>query len=163
MANQETATLAGGCFWGMEDIIRKIPGVLRTTVGYTGGVHQSPTYETVKEGLTGHAEAILIEFDPSILSYEELLRYFFRMHNPTTRNQQGGDIGSQYRSAIFFHNEEQRQIAQRVKVEVDQSGKWPRPIVTEIVEASPFYSAEEYHQDYLEKHPGGYTCHWLRD
>lgn len=160
---QEAATLAGGCFWGMEDILRKIPGVIETTVGYTGGATINPVYETVKEGNTGHAESILVVFEPTVLSYEALLDYFFRMHNPTTLNRQGGDVGSQYRSAIFFHSEEQRATAERVKAEVERSGKWTAPLVTQIVPTKPFYPAEQYHQDYLEKNPGGYTCHFLRE
>jgi methionine-S-sulfoxide reductase len=159
----ETATLAGGCFWGMEDLIRKIPGVLETTVGYTGGGTKNPTYETVKVGNTGHAESIQIQFDPSKVSFETLLRFFFRMHDPTTENRQGGDRGSQYRSAIFYHSEEQRQTAERVKAEVDAAGKWGAKAVTQIVPVKEFYKAEDYHQDYLEKNPGGYTCHFLRD
>src|SRR5579859_4264729 len=158
MAGTETATLAGGCFWGMEDILRKIPGVVSTTVGYTGGTLANPKYPQVKTGTTGHAEAIEIVFDPGKLGYEEILRVFFKMHDPTTQNRQGNDLGSQYRSAIFFHSPAQREAADRVKSEVEQSGKWKRPIVTEIVAAGPFYPAEEYHQDYLEKNPGGYTC-----
>lgn len=162
-ATTQTATLAGGCFWGMEEILREIPGVVDTEVGYTGGTVDNATYELVKTGRTGHAEAIRIVFDPARVSYEEILRVFFRMHDPTTLNRQGNDRGSQYRSAIFVHDDTQREIAMRVKAEVDASGKWDRPIVTEIVDAGPFWSAEEYHQDYLEKHPNGYTCHWLRD
>jgi methionine-S-sulfoxide reductase len=159
----ETATLAGGCFWGMEDIIRKIPGIQTTTVGYTGGATKNPTYETVKVGNTGHAESIEIKFAPEQISYEDVLRYFFRMHDPTTMNRQGGDVGSQYRSAIFFHNDEQRATAERVKAELMQAGKFKAPVVTQIVPAKEFYSAEDYHQDYLVKNPGGYTCHILRD
>lgn len=159
----ETATLAGGCFWGMEDILRKQGGVISTTVGYTGGNVENPKYPQVKTGTTGHAEAIEIVFDPKKISYEQLLHTFFRMHDPTTTNRQGNDIGSQYRSAIFFHSPAQKEAAERIKAEVDRSGKWKRPIVTEIVPAQTFYSAEEYHQDYLEKNPGGYTCHFLRD
>jgi peptide methionine sulfoxide reductase msrA/msrB len=162
-ANRAVATLAGGCFWGMEDILAKIPGVLATRVGYTGGKTPNPTYRDVSRGDTGHAEAIEVVFDPARLSYEELLRYFFRMHDPTTRNRQGNDVGTQYRSAIFYHDEEQRRVAERVQAEVGRSGKWPRPIVTEIVAAGEFYPAEDYHQKYLEKHPGGYSCHYLRD
>jgi peptide methionine sulfoxide reductase msrA/msrB len=158
---RETATLAGGCFWGMEDILRKIPGVLKTTVGYTGGSVTNPTYKAVCTGKTGHAEAVEIVFDPAQLSYEKLLGYFFRMHDPTTLNRQHNDTGTQYRSAIFYHNEAQRETAARVKARVDASGKWPRPVVTEITKAPAFYPAEEYHQDYLEKNPGGYTCHVL--
>jgi peptide methionine sulfoxide reductase msrA/msrB len=163
MKTREKATLAGGCFWGMEEILRQLPGVLATRVGYTGGHVPNPTYPLVKRGDTGHAESIEIEFDPSVLSYEQLLMTFFRMHDPTTRNRQGNDLGSQYRSAIFFHDEAQRATAERVKAAVDRSGKWPRPVLTEIVPAPPFYSAEEYHQKYLVKNPGGYTCHFMRD
>jgi peptide methionine sulfoxide reductase msrA/msrB len=160
--NRETATLAGGCFWGMEEIIRKIPGVISTVVGYTGGTVQDPTYETVKTGRSGHAESLQIVFDPSRLTFEQLLGYFFRMHDPTTLNRQGNDQGTQYRSAVFYHSDAQRQVAERVKAQLNRSGKWSRPLVTEITQASPFYPAEEYHQDYLQKHPGGYTCHYLR-
>lgn len=159
----ETATLAGGCFWGMEDILRDIPGVLETEVGYSGGTFPHATYEDVKTGKTGHAESVRIVFDPDRISYAELLGYFFRMHDPTTPNRQGNDRGTQYRSAIFVNSKEQRATAERVKAEVDKSGKWDKPIVTEIVDAGSFWPAEDYHQDYLEKHPNGYTCHWLRD
>jgi peptide methionine sulfoxide reductase msrA/msrB len=161
--NQESATLAGGCFWGMEDLIRKIPGVIHTEVGYTGGTLPAPTYEKVKKGNTGHAESIQIYFDPKKVSYEHLLNFFFKMHDPTTSNRQGNDIGSQYRSAIFYHSEAQKLTALKVKELVNASGKWPRPLVTEIVAATPFYPAEDYHQDYLLKNPGGYTCHFIRD
>ncbi len=157
------ATLAGGCFWGMEDIIRKIPGVLKTRVGYTGGSVKDPTYEIVKTGTTGHAEAIDIVFDPSKITYEMILDYFFRMHDPTTLNRQEGDVGSQYRSAIFYNNEEQKKIAEKVIKKVEASGKWKQKIVTQVIPASEFYDAEEYHQDYLKKNPGGYTCHYLRN
>jgi len=159
----ETALLAGGCFWGMEEIIRKIPGVTKTTVGYSGGTTANPTYEEVCTGGTGHAEAIQVEFDSSRLSYEELLNYFFRMHDPTTPNRQHNDMGTQYRSAIFFTSDAQKQTAARVKEKWDKSGKFQRPVVTELAAAGKFYSAEEYHQKYLVKHPGGYTCHVLRD
>ena len=159
----ETAILAGGCFWGMEEIIRKIPGVTKTTVGYSGGTTTNPTYEEVSTGGTGHAESIQVEFDSTRLSYEELLNYFFRMHDPTTLNRQHNDIGTQYRSAIFYTSESQKKTAQAVKVRWDKSGKFTRPITTEITAAGKFYSAEEYHQKYLVKHPGGYTCHVLRD
>jgi peptide methionine sulfoxide reductase msrA/msrB len=163
-ATLETAVLAGGCFWGMEEIIRKIPGVLETEVGYTGGTTAKPTYEDVHTGRTGHAEAIRITFDPAKLSYEDLLeKWFFRMHNPTTKNQQGNDIGSQYRSAIFVTSPAQRETAERVKKRVEASGKWRGPLTTEIADAGPFTLAEDYHQKYLQKHPGGYTCHYLRD
>jgi peptide methionine sulfoxide reductase msrA/msrB len=159
----ETAILAGGCFWGMEEIIRKIPGVIKTTVGYSGGKTAGPTYEEVCTGDTGHAESIQVVFDPSRLSYETLLDYFFRMHDPTTLNRQHNDVGTQYRSAIFYLGDEQKQIAERVKLRWDKSGKFSRPITTEITQATEFYPAEDYHQKYLVKHPGGYTCHVLRD
>ena len=160
---RETAILAGGCFWGMEDILRKIPGVIETSVGYSGGKLAKPTYEQICTGRTGHAEAIQVVFDPTKLSYEHVLGYFFRMHDPTTLNQQHNDIGTQYRSAIFYTSDEQKQTAERVKAQVDKSGKFKRPIVTEITKASEFYPAEDYHQKYLVKNPGGYTCHILRD
>ncbi len=159
----ETAILAGGCFWGMEEIIRKIPGVTKTTVGYTGGKTANPTYEEVCTGDTGHAEAIQVEFDSTRLSYETLLDYFFRMHDPTTLNRQHNDVGTQYRSAIFYTSEAQKQTAERVKTQRDKSGKFNRPITTEITAATKFYFAEDYHQKYLAKNPGGYTCHVLRD
>ena len=160
----ETAILAGGCFWGMEDILRKIPGVLEIEVGYEGGTTKNPTYEDVHTGVTGHAEAVKLTFDPSKVSYADLLeKWFFRMHDPTTPNRQGNDVGSQYRSAIFTTSPEQRKTALDVKARVAASGKWQAPIVTEIVDAGPFTRAEDYHQDYLVKHPGGYTCHYLRD
>jgi peptide methionine sulfoxide reductase msrA/msrB len=159
----EVATLAGGCFWGMQELLRQQPGVISTEVGYTGGTMATPHYEDVKTGRTGHVESVEIKFDPTKVSYEAILRFFFRMHDPTTLDRQGNDVGSQYRSAIFYHNKEQKRIAEKVKADVDKSGTWKKPIVTEIVPARPFYPAEEYHQDYLEKHPDGYTCHWVRD
>ncbi|MGA2868080.1 MAG: bifunctional methionine sulfoxide reductase B/A protein [Verrucomicrobiota bacterium] len=159
----ETAILSGGCFWGMQETLRQIPGVIKTTVGYTGGTVPNPTYEMVCSHTTGHAEAVQIVFDPAKLGYEQLLGFFFRMHNPTILDQQENDIGAQYRSAIFYTSDEQRQIAEQVKTQVDKSGKWKRPIVTEITRASVFYPAEEYHQDYLQKNPGGYNCHYLRN
>jgi methionine-S-sulfoxide reductase len=159
----EIATLAGGCFWGVEELIRGLPGVLDTVVGYTGGTTPAPTYEKVKQGNTGHAESIQISFNPEVISYTELLRNFFRLHDPTTLNRQGNDIGTQYRSAIFFHSDAQRQTAEKIKAEVNASGKWARPVTTEIVPAQSFYPAEEYHQKYLKKNPGGYTCHYFRD
>jgi peptide-methionine (S)-S-oxide reductase len=161
--NKETATLAGGCFWGMEEIIRNIPGVLNTTVGYTGGSVDNPTYNIVKLGTSNHAESVQVEFDPSKLSYKDLLGFFFRMHDPTTVNQQGNDKGTQYRSVIFYHSPEQQQIAKEVIAKIEAAHKWPRPIVTQVIPAAKFYPAEEFHQDYLKKNPGGYTCHWLRD
>jgi len=159
----ETAVLAGGCFWGMEDILRQIPGVVSTDVGYTGGKTAAPVYEDVHTGETGHAEAVRVVFDPAKLSYADLLeKWFFRMHDPTTRNRQGNDVGTQYRSAIFVTSPEQRKVAEEVKARVARSGRWRNPLVTEIADAGTFTRAEEYHQKYLVKHPGGYTCHFLR-
>jgi methionine-S-sulfoxide reductase len=147
----------------MEDLFRQQPGVVDVEVGYTGGTVSAPTYGQVKTGSTGHAEAIRIIFDPSKTTYEALLRFFFRMHDPTTPNSQGGDLGTQYRSAIFVHDDGQRETAERVLGEVSLSGFWGRPIVTEIADAGPWWKAEEYHQAYLAKNPGGYTCHWVRE
>jgi methionine-S-sulfoxide reductase len=160
----EVAVLAGGCFWGVEDILRTVPGVLDTDVGYTGGWLENPTYHDTHDSRSGHAESVRITFDPSILSFETLLeQWFFRLHDPTTLNRQGNDVGTQYRSAIFFTTPEQREVAERVKARAAESGRWKKPITTEIVPAAKWYSAEAYHQDYLQKHPGGYTCHWMRD
>ncbi len=159
----ETAILAGGCFWGMEEILRQIPGVTKTTVGYSGGKTADPTYKEVCTGTTGHAEAIEVVFDANRLSYEGLLGYFFRMHDPTTLNRQHNDVGTQYRSAIFYTSEEQKKTAEAVKAKLEAAEKFNRPITTEIATASKFYSAEDYHQKYLVKNPGGYTCHVLRD
>jgi peptide methionine sulfoxide reductase msrA/msrB len=152
------ATLAGGCFWGVEELIRKMPGVIDTEVGYTGGTVKNATYQNHE----GHAEAVQITYDPARISYEEILEFFFKLHDPTTMNRQGNDVGTSYRSAIFYQDDEQRQIAERVKAKVDKSGAWKRPVVTEIVPASEWWTAEAYHQDYLEKNPGGYTCHYVR-
>ncbi|MGZ4810444.1 MAG: peptide-methionine (S)-S-oxide reductase MsrA [Thermoanaerobaculia bacterium] len=162
-AKQEVATLAGGCFWGVEELIRKMPGIIDTTVGYTGGMLANPRYEDLKKGSSGHAETVEIVFDPERISFEEILNFFFRFHDPTTKNRQGNDIGTQYRSAIFYHDEAQRETAERVKKEVDASGKWPRPVVTEIVPATEFWPAEDYHQDYLQRIPWGYNCHYVRE
>ncbi len=158
----EIAILAGGCFWGMQDILRKVPGVLKTQVGYTGGHKVSPRYEDLKSGQSGHAEAIRIEFDPKLLSFEQLLEVFFKMHDPTSLDRQGNDIGSQYRSEIFYTEDSQKEAALHVIQNFEASNFWKKPIVTKVSKASEFYSAEEEHQDYLEKHPGGYTCHYLR-
>jgi len=156
----ETATLAGGCFWGVEELVRKLPGVVDTTVGYAGGTLDNPQYEDVKTGRTGHAESLQIVFDPAKISYDEILDFFFRLHDPTTANRQGNDIGTQYRSAIFYHDDAQRDAAKKA-IERAQP-KWPRPIVTEVVPFTNFYEAEDYHQDYLQRKPNGYTCHYLR-
>jgi methionine-S-sulfoxide reductase len=162
-ASSEEAVLAGGCFWGMQDILRKIPGVIDTKVGYAGGTTAHPTYDDVRTGKTGHAEAVRVQFDPRTLSYEDLLeKWFFRMHDPTTKNRQGNDRGTQYRSAILVASPEQRRVAELVKRRVDESGKWKAPIVTEIVDATAFTLAEAEHQDYLKRNPGGYSCHYLR-
>ena len=147
----------------MEELLRKIPGVITTEVGYSGGTARNPNYKLVSAGNSGHAESVRVVFDPSVLKYSDLLVWFFRMHDPTTVNRQHNDAGTQYRSAIFYTSDAQRQTAERVKARWDKSGKFNRPIVTEITAAGRFYPAEEYHQKYLVKHPGGYTCHVLRD
>jgi peptide methionine sulfoxide reductase msrA/msrB len=163
-ATTEVAILAGGCFWGVEEILRAVPGVLETEVGYTGGWLENPTYHDTHDSKSGHAEAVRIVFDPRVLSYESLLEdWFFKLHDPTTKNRQGNDIGTQYRSAIFYTSPAQRETAERVKARVDASGKWQKPITTEIGEEATWWRGEEYHQDYLQKNPGGYTCHWMRD
>ena len=160
----ETIYLAGGCFWGMEEILRKIPGVRETQSGYTGGWLPNPKYDDTHDSKSGHAESVKVVFDPKTLSLEELLeKWFFRMHDPTTLNRQGNDVGSQYRSAIFTFNETQKTTAETVKARVNASGKWRRPVVTEIATASIWYSAEGYHQKYLVKNPGGYTCPFMRE
>jgi len=163
MTKTELATLAGGCFWGVEELLRELPGVTGTRVGYTGGKVANARYEQVKTGSTGHAEAIEITFDPTKTSFETLLDAFFRMHDPTTLNSQGNDRGTQYRSAIFYHSDAQKLTAEKVKKAVEASGRWGKPLVTEIVPATGFYAAKEYHQKYLVKNPGGYTCHFWRD
>jgi methionine-S-sulfoxide reductase len=161
-AEPQTAYLAGGCFWGMEELVRQIPGVLATKIGYTGGDMPDVRYEQVKTGKTGHAESLKVVFDPQLLSYRHLLFEFFRMHDPTTRNRQGNDTGTQYRSAIFYLDEEQKHNAQEVIKTVDASGDWGAKIVTDVVPFRGFYRAEEYHQQYLVKNRGGYTCHYMR-
>lgn len=158
----ETATLAGGCFWGVEELLRAHPGVIETMVGYTGGKADTPNYNLVKLGTSGHAEAVRILFDPKKLKYEDLLLFFYKLHDPTTLNQQGNDMGTQYRSAIFYESDAQKATAEKVKERVSKSGAWKKPIVTEITKASTFWSAEDYHQKYLVKNPGGYTCHFVR-
>jgi len=160
----EVAVLAGGCFWGVEDILRDVAGIIDTEVGYTGGSLKNPKYEDTHDGKSGHAEAVRITFDPSVLSYEDLVeQWFFKLHDPTTLNRQGNDVGTQYRSAIFPQTPEQEATAERVRARVDASSTWKRPITTSIEPASTWYSAEAYHQDYLRKNPGGYSCHFLRD
>lgn len=158
----EKATFAAGCFWGTEEFFRKIPGVVRTRVGYSGGSTENPKYKDMKGGASGHAESLEIEFDAQKVSYKQLLDQFFKMHDPTTLNRQGNDIGSQYRSAIFYHTPEQKLIAEAFKQKVDRSKAWKAPIVTEIGAAQKFWPAEEYHQKYLQKNPNGYDNHYLR-
>lgn len=148
----EKATFAAGCFWGVEDAFMQQEGVLATTVGYTGGHVENPGYRQVCADTTGHAEAVLVEFDPAKISYQRLLEVFFQIHNPTTLNRQGPDVGSQYRSAIFYHSPEQEEQARAFKEQLQQSGKFQHPVVTEIVPAVQFYEAEEYHQKYNQKH-----------
>jgi peptide-methionine (S)-S-oxide reductase len=156
--NSEKAILAGGCFWGVEELIRDLPGVSSTVVGYTGGDVKNATY---RNHVT-HAEAIEIEFDPAKLSYRALLEFFFQIHDPTTKNRQGNDQGASYRSAIFYLDEKQKETAEKLIAEMTASGKWPGKIVTEVVPATDFWNAEEEHQNYLRKHPYGYTCHFVR-
>ena len=156
--SSEKAILAGGCFWGVEELIRDLLGVKSTRVGYSGGDVKNATYSN--HGT--HAEAISITFNPNELSYRSLLEFFFRIHNPTTKNRQGNDVGTSYRSSIFYLTEEQKQTAQKLISEMNASGKWPGTIVTEVAPASDFWDAEEEHQNYLQKHPYGYTCHYVR-
>jgi methionine-S-sulfoxide reductase len=163
-AATEVAVLAGGCFWGVEEILRAVPGVLDTDVGYTGGWLKNPRYHDTHDSRSGHAESVRIVFDPRVLSYESLLEnWFFRLHDPTTKNRQGNDLGTQYRSAIFPQTPEQEETARRVIERVNASGRWPRPVATTIEPPSTWYSAEREHQDYLQRNPNGYTCHWMRD
>jgi peptide-methionine (S)-S-oxide reductase len=149
--NTETATFGAGCFWGVEALFRRLEGVRETAVGYLGGTMENPTYEDVCSGRTGHAEVVQVEFDPAVVPYEELLEVFWKNHDPTTRNRQGPDVGSQYRSAVFYHSPEQQRAAQAAKENLAATGRYAREIVTEITPASTFFRAEEYHQRYLEK------------
>ena len=158
----ETAVFAGGCFWGMEDLIRQIPGVQRTRVGYTGGHTANPTYRSVCTKTTGHAEAVEIVFDPNVVSYRRLLEFFFQIHDPSTVDRQGNDMGDSYRSEIFYTNDAQKQMAERTIDDVNASGIWPGPVVTKVTPAPTFWEAEPEHQDYLVRHPNGYTCHFPR-
>ena len=159
--NITTTILAGGCFWGVEELFRQQPGVVGTRVGYTGGHTQDPTYETVRTGTTGHAESLEISFNAKQTSYEDIFKFFFSIHDPTTLNQQGNDLGTQYRSAIFYQSEAEKQSALQV---INEIGKehWQNPIVTQVIPLDQFYDAEAFHQDYLQKNPGGYTCHFKR-
>ncbi|MDZ4663010.1 MAG: peptide-methionine (S)-S-oxide reductase MsrA [Pseudomonadota bacterium] len=162
MKNTELATLGAGCFWGVEDLLRKVEGVLSATCGYCGGKTESPSYKDICTGQTGHAEVVQIEFDSTQISFETVLDYFFRLHDPTTLNRQGPDSGTQYRSVIYCHSEEQEKKAIVSKEKWQASGKFKNPIVTEIAPAQKFYPAEEYHQRYFERN-GGISCHYLRD
>jgi peptide-methionine (S)-S-oxide reductase len=154
----ETATFGAGCFWGVEEAFRNVPGVLNTAVGYLGGTLPNPTYQDVCTDTTGHAEVVQVEHDPEIVSYDTLLNLFWKLHDPTTLNRQGPDFGSQYRSAVFYHDDEQKARAEASKEALQQSGRYRRPIVTEVTPASTFYRAEEYHQRYLAKR-GKSSCH----
>ncbi len=154
----ERATFAAGCFWGVEEVFRTLEGVIETTVGYMGGITDNPDYKMVCSGETGHAEVVDIRFDPEVVSFSQLLEKFWDKHNPTTLNRQGADFGTQYRSAIFFYNEEQRQQAEDSKEVFDKSGSYKDPVVTEIVPAGPFWRAEDYHQKYILKHQPGFSC-----
>jgi peptide-methionine (S)-S-oxide reductase len=154
----ERAVFAGGCFWGVQDLVRRLPGVVSTRVGYSGGDVPNATYRN--HGT--HAESIEIIFDPARISYRELLEFFFQIHDPTTKNRQGNDIGLSYRSAIFYTSDEQRRVADETIADVDASGLWPGHVVTEVAPAGPFWEAEPEHQDYLQHYPDGYTCHFIR-
>jgi peptide-methionine (S)-S-oxide reductase len=154
----ETAILAGGCFWGVQDLVRKMPGVLSSRVGYSGGDVANATYRNHGS----HAEAIEIVFDPAVISYRKLLEFFFQIHDPSTENRQGNDKGTSYRSAIYYTSDEQKAVALDTIADVDASGLWPGKVVTEVEAAGPFWQAEPEHQDYLQRLPNGYTCHWVR-
>jgi peptide-methionine (S)-S-oxide reductase len=154
----DTAILAGGCFWGVQELLRQRDGVISTRVGYTGGENEDPTYGNHP----GHAEAVEIVFDPERISYRDILEFFFQIHDPTTKDRQGNDIGRSYRSAIFYTSDEQERVARDTIADVDASGLWPGNVVTEVAPAGDFWEAEEEHQDYLQKRPYGYTCHYVR-
>jgi peptide-methionine (S)-S-oxide reductase len=154
----EKAILAGGCFWGVQELVRKLPGVISTRTGYTGGDVANATYRNHR----GHAEALEIIFDPEKISYRDLLEFFFQIHDPSTKNRQGNDIGNSYRSAIFYTSDEQKKVAEDTIADVDASGLWPGKVVTEVTAAGPFWEAEPEHQDYLQHYPNGYTCHFVR-
>ncbi len=158
MPSTQTAILASGCFWGSQELLRKLPGVISTRVGYSGGDTPNATYRNHGD----HAEAVEIVFDPEVISYRELLEFFFQIHDPTTKNRQGNDVGRSYRSAIFYTDDTQKAVAVDTIADVDASGLWPGKVVTEVAAAGPFWQAEEDHQDYLQKYPDGYTCHFVR-
>jgi peptide-methionine (S)-S-oxide reductase len=157
-AQTETAILAGGCFWGAQDLLRRRPGVVSTRVGYSGGETPNATYRNHGN----HAESVEIVFDPEQISYRDILEFFFQIHDPSTKDRQGNDVGASYRSAIFYNSDDQKRVAEDTIADVDASGLWPGKVVTEVTPAGPFWEAEEEHQDYLLKHPGGYTCHYVR-
>ena len=162
MSAPKIAILAGGCFWGMQDLFRRLPGVLSTRVGYSGGTTANATYHDVKTGMTGHAEALEVVFDPAEIGYREILEFFFQIHDPTTPDRQGNDRGTQYRSIIFHGDEEEKAVALDTIADVEASGLWPGRVVTQVIPSSAFWEAEPVHQDYLERNPGGYTCHFPR-
>ncbi len=162
-AKNEKAILAGGCFWGMQELLNGLNGVVKTEVGYTGGNLENPTYELISTGTTGHAESVEVTFDPQKISYEKLLKFYFTIHNPTTLNRQENDVGSQYRSEIFYFNDEQKAVAIKVIADANKSGVFKKPVVTQVSKAKTFYPAESYHQNYLKKNPYGYTCHHVRE
>ncbi len=162
MTPTQTATLAGGCFWCLEAVFDNLLGVTDVVSGYAGGTTINPTYQQVCTGTTNHAEVVQIQFDPDIISYKELLEVFFSIHDPTTLNRQGADVGTQYRSVIFYHSPEQKNVARQIIYELSEENIWSDPIVTEVMPLSVFYPAEDYHQDYLQKLPNGYTCHFIR-
>lgn len=162
VAKSETAVFAAGCFWGAEEYFRKIPGVLKTQVGYTGGKTSNPKYDEMHDGRTGHAESVEVIFDPAKVTYKELMDRFYKIHDPTTLNRQGNDEGTQYRSAIFYTTPKQKEEALTFKAKVEKSAAWKRPITTEIAEEKKFWPAEDYHQKYLVKNPGGYDNHYVR-
>lgn len=161
-AREETAIFAAGCFWGVEEFFARVPGVKSTRVGYTGGSKANPSYREVSSGSTGHAESVEIQFDPAVVSYEALVTLFFEMHDPTTANRQGNDLGSQYRSAIFFQDSKQKEVAESVMKKVEASKAWKRSLSTQLAPVTKFYPAEEEHQAYLVKHPNGYDNHFYR-
>jgi peptide-methionine (S)-S-oxide reductase len=154
----EVATLGGGCFWCLDAVYGELKGVKSVVSGYSGGTVKNPTYEQVSSGTTGHAEVVQIEFDPRVITYDDILTVFFSIHDPTTVNRQGADLGSQYRSVIFYHDDRQKEIAEKKIKEVDASREWPRPVVTEVVPFEGFYKAEDYHQEYFERNPGAGYC-----
>ena len=155
--------VAGGCFWGLEDLLKNLDGVTSTKVGYSGGDFDDPTYADIRTGKTGHAEAVRVEFDEDEISLEEILHYFFKIHDPTTVNRQGNDVGTSYRSAVFYRDGAQKAIIETVIDEVNEIGRFENPVVTTVALEKEFYDAEEYHQNYLKKNPHGYTCHFERD